>query len=131
MIHHVSLGVGDYERAKRFYDKVLATLGYGRVYTLDEFNAAAYGPEGRPTFWVGYPENGEAAGVGTGVHICFSAPSEQAVDSFHQTALDGGGADAGAPGPRPHYGPDYYGAFVRDPDGNKIEAVCFAGQEKS
>jgi predicted lactoylglutathione lyase len=72
------------------------------------------------------PENRKPASTGNGVHIALSAKSEDEVNAFHAAALKAGGTDAGAPGQRPHYGPDYYGAFVRDPDGNKIEAVYTA-----
>lgn len=121
MLHHVSIGVADVERAAKFYDAVLGALGYKRVAEYMPY-AVAYGVTS-PSFWVQLPSNKEAASVGNGSHVSFSARSTHAVDNFHQTALENGGTDEGAPGRRPDYGPDYYGAFVLDLDGNKIEAT--------
>jgi len=121
MLHHVSVGVRDVERAVRFYDSVLGALGYGRVMEFLPY-AVAYG-EGAPEFWVQLPADHNPASVGNGVHVGFVARSKDAVAAFHGAALAAGGTDEGGPGPRPDYGPDYYGAFVRDPDGNKLEAV--------
>ena len=121
MLHHVSVGVADVERAARFYDAVLGTLGYKRVMEFMPY-AIAYGETG-PSFWIQLPGDQHAASVGNGAHIGFSARSKLAVDAFHHTAMSQGGKDNGAPGPRPDYGPDYYGAFVIDLDGNKIEAT--------
>ncbi len=124
MLHHVSVGASDIRRATKFYDAALAPLGMER--TLEFGNSAvAYGTKSRVEFWVQLPHDGEPASVGNGVHICFTAPSIEAVQAFHAAGLGAGGADDGAPGPRPQYSPDYYGAFLRDPDGNKIEAVRF------
>ncbi len=121
MIHHVSLGVSDLERAAAFYDAVLAPLGYRRIFEVEGV-AIAYG-EKFPEFWIGGAlDTTRPISAGNGTHIAFSAPSEAAVAQFHAAALSSGGADDGAPGPRPEYGPDYHGAFIRDPDGNKIEA---------
>ncbi|MBI1208431.1 MAG: VOC family protein [Azospirillum sp.] len=117
MIDHVSVGVADIERAKTFYDAALAPLGYQRM--MDFGHAAGYGRE-HCQFWLGVPEEG--ADPGAGVHIAFSAPDRAAVDRFYQAALANGGLDNGAPGLRPKYHTHYYGAFVVDPDGNKIEA---------
>jgi catechol 2,3-dioxygenase-like lactoylglutathione lyase family enzyme len=124
MLHHVSIGVGDVERAAKFYDPVLAALGYKRVM---EFlpHAIGYG-DTHPSFWVQLPHDRNAATVGNGVHVGFSAPSKEAVLKFHEEALKAGGSNNGEPGPRPDYGPDYYGAFVYDLDGNKIEATLHA-----
>ena len=124
MLHHVSVGARDVPKAVAFYDKVLAALGYKRVM---EFlpHAVGYGVD-PPDFWVQVPADGKNASVGNGVHISFVAPSKSAVNAFHAAALKAGGKDEGAPGPRPDYGPDYYGAFCRDIDGNKIEAVVIA-----
>jgi len=121
MLHHVSVGVSDVERAARFYDPVLAALGYRRVM---EFlpHGIGYGDK-YPSFWVQVPHDRNAATVGNGVHVGFSAPSKEAVMKFHEAALKAGGSNNGEPGPRPDYGPDYYGAFVYDLDGNKIEAT--------
>ena len=123
MIHHLSVGTNDVARAKAFYDPVLAVLGM-RV-LKDRDTAVDYGVS-TLIFSIETPvENGPAT-AGNGVHIAFAAEHRAAVDAFHRTALAHGGHDAGAPGLRPGYDAHYYGAFVRDPDGNKIEAVTFA-----
>jgi len=124
MLHHVSVGVSDVERAARFYDAVLGALGYKRVMEFLPY-ALAYG-EDAPVFWVGLPHDQQAASPGNGNHTGFAAKTKNAVHKFHETALAKGGKDNGGPGPRPDYGPDYYGAFVIDLDGNKIEATYFA-----
>jgi len=121
MLHHVSVGVRDVERAARFYDSVLGTLGYKRVMEFLPY-AVAYG-DSAPELWVQLPQDRNPASVGNGVHIGFKAKSKQMIVSFHRAALAAGGTDEGAAGPRPDYGPDYFGAFVRDLDGNKLEAV--------
>jgi catechol 2,3-dioxygenase-like lactoylglutathione lyase family enzyme len=118
MFNHVSVGTSDLERASRFYDAALGALGYRR--TMSESFGNAWGVEW-PEFWAQLPDDGEAS-AGNGVHVALIAPSREAVDAFHAAGLAAGGADAGAPGPR-DYTPDYYAAFLRDPDGNKIEAV--------
>jgi len=123
VIDHVSLGVADITAARDFYDKVLETLGLKRLYSM-EF-AAAYGDK-YPGFWIGLPVDRKPASAGNGCHICFQASSRAAVDAFHAAAMEAGGGDAGAPGLRPEYTETYYGAFAFDPDGNKIEAVCYA-----
>lgn len=121
MLHHVSVGVADVEKAARFYDAALGALGYKRVM---EFlpHAIAYG-EASPEFWIQLPANRNAATVGNGVHVGFSARTKEAVNAFHEQALKFGGSNGGEPGPRPDYGPEYYGAFIYDLDGNKIEAT--------
>jgi len=121
MLHHVSVGVADVERAAKFYDAVLGALGYKRVMEFMPY-AIAYGEAG-PSFWIGLPHDQQAHSAGNGAHIGFSARTSRAVDAFHRAALEAGGTDNGAPGPRPDYGADYYGAFVIDLDGNKIEAT--------
>jgi len=121
MLHHVSVGVADVERAAKFYDAVLGALGYKRVMEYLPY-ALAYG-ETAPNFWIGLPHDQRSASVGNGAHVGFSARSKDAVHKFHAAALAHGGTDNGAPGPRPDYGPEYYGAFVIDIDGNKIEAT--------
>jgi catechol 2,3-dioxygenase-like lactoylglutathione lyase family enzyme len=118
MFNHVSVGTRDLARATRFYDATLGALGYRR--TLSEDFGCAWGVAW-PEFWVTTPAEGEAT-AGNGVHVALIAPSRAAVDAFHAAALAEGGSDAGAPGER-DYTPDYYAAFVRDPDGNKLEAV--------
>jgi catechol 2,3-dioxygenase-like lactoylglutathione lyase family enzyme len=122
MISHLSVGTNDIARAKRFYDATLAVLGYRRLF--DRPTAGAWGTD-FPIFWAGLPLDGKPAHPGNGVHVCFHAANRQVVDDFHRAALAAGGSDDGKPGLRAEYTADYYAAFVRDPDGNKIEAVCF------
>jgi catechol 2,3-dioxygenase-like lactoylglutathione lyase family enzyme len=121
MLHHVSVGSRDVPKAVAFYDKVLKPLGFKRVMEFMPY-AVGYGDK-QPEFWVGLPHDQKAASVGNGVHISFIGRTKNAVNAFHAAALAAGGKDEGAPGPRPDYGPTYYGAFCRDLDGNKIEAV--------
>ncbi|MGH6879133.1 MAG: VOC family protein [Rhizomicrobium sp.] len=121
MLHHVSVGVSDVTRAAEFYDAVLAALGYKRTAQYLPY-AIGYG-EGISEFWIQLPHDREAPRAGNGAHIGFSARNRDAVHRFHEAALANGGSDDGKPGPRPDYGPDYYGAFVRDPYGNKVEAT--------
>lgn len=125
IISHVSLGTRDIERAVAFYDVVLATVGASRkeVVELEDQGlvAVAYGKQ-LPEFWIQIPDNENPAAVGNGVHVGFTAPDIQSVHTFHKTALVHGGKNNGLPGPRPQYGEPYYGCFVLDPDGNKIEA---------
>lgn len=121
IIDHLSLGVPSIERACQFYNGLMETLDCSLLAATDGF--AAYG-NGAVQFLVMTPANGESATAGNGTHICFVAPSREAVDSFHQFAKDNGGACEGAPGPRPEYPkPDVYTTFVRDPFGNKLEAI--------
>jgi catechol 2,3-dioxygenase-like lactoylglutathione lyase family enzyme len=123
MLHHVSVGVRDVERAAKFYDPVLKALGYRRVMEFLPY-ALAYGESrDRPEFWIGRPHNQQAPGAGNGVHVAFLAKNRQAVSRFHEEALKQGGSNGGEPGPRPDYGPSYYGSFIYDLDGNKIEAM--------
>ena len=125
MIHHLSLGTNDIERARAFYDPVLAVLGV-RCLAANE-QGLGYGAA-TMVFSLERPFDGRAATVGNGVHVAFAAESRAMVDEFHRTALAHGGTDDGAPGLRPQYDPNYYGAFVRDPDGNKIEAVTYSAK---
>ncbi|HTK78977.1 MAG TPA: VOC family protein [Rhizomicrobium sp.] len=124
MLHHVSVGVGDVERAGRFYDAVLGALGYKRIMEFLPY-AIGYG-ETSPEFWIQLPHNRNAATVGNGVHVGFTAKTKGAVNAFHEEALKLGGSNGGEPGPRPDYGPEYYGAFIYDLDGNKIEATLYS-----
>ncbi|MCY1420501.1 hypothetical protein D9M71_361230 [compost metagenome] len=119
ILSHISLGTNDFERAVAFYDKVLPTLGCKRI--MEHPGAVAYGRE-YPEFWVQTPIDGRPASVGNGTHFGFFAPSKEAVLAFFEAALDAGAQGDGAPGPRPEYGDPYYGCFVRDLDGHKIEA---------
>ncbi|EIZ1411982.1 VOC family protein [Vibrio vulnificus] len=119
ILNHVSVGVSNVASAVAFYDSVLSALSVRRSHYIENV-AAAYGENFE--FWVGCPcENGASSGNGT--HIAFNAPSKEAVDLFYATALELGGSCAGKPGLRPEYGETYYAAFVRDADGNKVEAV--------
>jgi catechol 2,3-dioxygenase-like lactoylglutathione lyase family enzyme len=123
MIDHIGLPVSDLSRSKAFYEKALAPLGYSLVAKVERnafgAPAAGFGPEGNPVFWLG----GEGA-LNSELHIAFVAPDRTAVDGFHKAALAAGATDNGAPGLRPQYGAHYYAAFVIDPDGHNIEAVC-------
>lgn len=120
IISHVSLGTNDFERARDFYDRVLATLGCRRV--AEHPGVAAYG-KAFPEFWVGEPHDGKVAAAGNGTHVGFIAANKEAVHAFYEAALAAGAKGDGAPGPREEYGAPYYGCFVRDPDGHKIEAA--------
>lgn len=121
MIDHLSLGVPDIAAARTFYDPTLATVGCHCLGTGDRF--AAYG-RAHVEFLVMTPFDGEPASAGNGAHVCFAAPSREAVDAFHAAGLAAGGADEGSPGPREAYPmPDVYAAYVRDPFGNKLEIV--------
>ena len=122
MFSHVTVGTNDMDRARRFYDAVLSTLGHRRF--AEGQGHTGYGAPDSAQIWILAPFNSELASVGNGGHVAFPAPDRVAVDGFHAAALAHGGADEGAPGPRPQYHPGYYGAYVRDPDGNKIQAVC-------
>lgn len=120
IISHVSLGTNQFEKAIAFYDLVLATLGCRRI--MEDDGAIAYGKQ-YPEFWVQIPCDNQTATTGNGVHVGFIAPSKEAVNAFYEAALAAGGTDDGPPGPRPHYGDPYYGCYVRDLDGHKIEAA--------
>lgn len=120
ILSHISLGTNDFEQSVAFYDKVLPTLGCRRV--MEHPGAVAYG-KAFPEFWVQTPIDGKPAAVGNGIHFGFIAPDKEAVRTFHEAALAAGATDDGAPGPRAEYGAPYYGCFVRDPDGHKIEAA--------
>ena len=127
MIDHVSVGADDIAAARAFYLAVLATVGL-RIVDEAPGRFVDFGERGaeNPEFSVETPTDGRAARPGNGVHVAFRASSREAVDAFHAAALAAGGRSDGAPGLRPNYGPNYYGAFVFDRDGNKIEAVCHA-----
>jgi catechol 2,3-dioxygenase-like lactoylglutathione lyase family enzyme len=121
MISHITLGTNDTERAARFYDAVLGSLGCTRVPKPPGKPPADEKP-GMPTVYLYPPEDGRPATWGNGTDIAFVAPSREAVHRFHAAALRLGGSCEGAPGPRPQYD----AAYVRDPDGNKLQAVCYA-----
>jgi catechol 2,3-dioxygenase-like lactoylglutathione lyase family enzyme len=121
MLGHLSFGVADLARAVRFYDAALAPLGYVRVW--NSADQAGYGLPGGNDRLALKLQSGPVMPPGPGFHLALEAPNRAAVDCFHAEALRSGGHDAGAPGPRPHYGATYYAAFVHDPDGHKLEAV--------
>ena len=126
MIDHVGYAVADLARSKAFFAQALAPLSIALVMEVSAEQTGAgehagFGADGKPFFWIG---DGKAASHG--MHIAFTAASRAAVDAFHAAALAAGGVDNGAPGLRPIYHPNYYGAFVLDPDGANIEAVCHA-----
>lgn len=125
MLSHITLGTNDFDRALKFYDSALAPLGIKRTSTEAEYGYAMY-KQGDTTFtvFICRPFDGNPATHGNGTHVAFAAPNRAAVDAFHAAALAQGGKDEGAPGPRPHYHEYYYGAYVRDPDGNKLQACC-------
>lgn len=127
IISHVSIGTNQFERAVAFYDSVLATLGCKQMMAYP--GAVAYGRV-FPEFWVQTPFDGQPATVGNGTHFGFVANTKEAVHAFHAAALAAGGTDDGAPGPRADYTDAYYGCFVRDLDGNKIEATYWNEEPK-
>jgi catechol 2,3-dioxygenase-like lactoylglutathione lyase family enzyme len=121
MLGHLSFGVDDLDRAARFYEQILAPLGFVRVWSNER--AVGFGEKGGGDKLALFARKGQVVPPGPGFHLAFDAPSRAAVDAFHAAAINAGGRDAGAPGPRPHYGATYYAAFVIDPDGYKLEAV--------
>jgi catechol 2,3-dioxygenase-like lactoylglutathione lyase family enzyme len=124
MLDHVSIPVADLDRAAAFYDAVLAEIGLAR--RKQRPGAIGYGPTTRPApvFWLLQRADRGSAEPGLGLHLSFEAPDRTSVDAFFALAIERGGRDAGAPGLRPEYTSPFYGTFVIDPDGFKIEAVC-------
>lgn len=123
MFSHVTVGSNDVAKAKTFYDGLGKALGIERL--VDYPNAVGYGRKGgRPQLWVLNPVDRQAATVGNGITVGLEASDRPAVDAAHAAGLSAGGRDEGPPGLRPHYHPNYYGAYLRDPDGNKICVVC-------
>lgn len=127
MIDHLGFTVSDLPRSRDFYVRALAPLGYAPVMDVTGepggYQGTGFGTPGKPAFWIGTGSTRSGT-----VHVAFVARSRADVDAFHAAALAAGGRDNGAPGLRPHYHPDYYGAFVFDPDGHNVEAVCHAPQ---
>ena len=125
MIDHVGFAVADAKRSRRFYEQALSPLGITLIMSVPAEKTEAggtahgFGSDGKPFFWVGDNER-----VGEGTHVAFEAATRALVDAFYAAALAAGGSDNGAPGLRPHYHPNYYGAFIHDPDGINVEAVC-------
>ncbi len=117
MLDHITLKVADFNRAAAFYDAALIPLGISKLWGEAQF--CGYGSNGKPYFWIGAGPRPTSA-----AHVAFAAKDRATVAAFHAAALAAGGRDNGAPGLRPQYHPTYYGAFVLDPDGHNIEAVC-------
>ncbi|HZP67450.1 MAG TPA: VOC family protein [Rudaea sp.] len=122
MYDHIGLKVSDLDASARFYEAALAPLGY--VLCSRDASGAGFGPPGAPALWL-YPQTSPAQ---RSVHVAFRAGSRTAVDRFHAHGVEAGARDNGAPGPRADYGPNYYAAFLLDPDGNNVEAVCMQGE---
>lgn len=124
MIDHVSVAVRDLAAATRFYEAVLGALGLTKL----ESRPATVGfGKTYPEFWINWRANMAPVSPASGAHVCFRARTTELVDAFHAAALQAGGASDGAPGLRPQHGEGYYAAFIRDPDGNRVEAVTFIG----
>jgi catechol 2,3-dioxygenase-like lactoylglutathione lyase family enzyme len=124
MIDHTGVVVSDYAMSKAFYEKALAPIGYVLMMEIPaavtgHAGVAGFGEPPKPDFWISSGTANKPP-----IHIAFRVPTREQVDAFYRAALAAGGTDNGAPGLRPHYHPNYYGAFVRDPDGHNIEAVC-------
>jgi catechol 2,3-dioxygenase-like lactoylglutathione lyase family enzyme len=121
MFDHVSIGVADIARSKKFYDAALKPLGYSRL--SDGESSLGYGDKA-VALWLGATQKPVKSDTESGLHFCFVAPDRAAVDAFHAAALKAGGTDNGKPGVRADYGPKYYAAFTVDPDGYRLEAYC-------
>ena len=128
MLGHLSIGVRDIERAGRFYDAVMAPVGWVRLWS--EATGVGYGPAAGNDKLALFHRDG-AHPPGPGFHVCFNCTTDAAVDAFHMAALANGGADDGAPGPRSHFGPDYYACFEFDPEGRKLVALHEASWDRS
>ena len=127
LIDYVTLGSNDLQRTQAFYDAVLAPLGHAAHYADDEW--LSYGKPGEgAVLWIAHPFNKAAATAGNGTMVALRAPSRAAVDASHAAALALGAVEEGAPGLRPHYGPNFYVGYFRDPDGNKLAVVCRAAE---
>jgi len=126
MIDHLGIAVSDINKSKAFYTKTLSAIGYGLLMEIPaavtgSSDVAGFGEPPKPDFWIH-----QAAPNKPPIHVAFRVNSRAQVDAFYKAGLAAGGRDNGAPGVRPHYHPDYYGAFVLDPDGHNVEAVCHA-----
>lgn len=122
MFSHVTLGTNDWAAVKPFWAAVMEALSIPVMFEYD--GGIAYGEATGPKLFIGPPFDGQPATNGNGTHVAFIADSRAKVDAFYAAAMANGGSDEGPPGPRPHYHKNYYGAYVRDPDGNKLQAVC-------
>jgi catechol 2,3-dioxygenase-like lactoylglutathione lyase family enzyme len=124
MIDHIGVGTADFETSRRFYDAALTAIGISAIVELTPeqtggYHGVGYGKDGKAFFWLG------GGGTrGAGIHLAFQAPSRAQIDAFYKAAIANGGTDNGPPGLRPYYHPDYYAAFVFDPNGINVEAVC-------
>ncbi|GGY87453.1 glyoxalase [Cellvibrio zantedeschiae] len=124
MIDHIGIVVSDFEKSKAFYTSALAAIGYSLIMEFPESvtgttDVAGFGEPEKPDFWISRGTPGKSS-----THAAFRVESRNLVDAFYKAAIEAGGKDNGGPGLRPHYHPNYYGAFIFDPDGNNIEAVC-------
>ncbi len=128
MYSHATLGIDDFARSEVFYDAIMAVLGHPEL--IRESEGKGYGTPTGPKLFIGPAFDGGAMSVGNGSHLAFIARDRATVDAFHAAALANGGSTEGAPGLRPHYQPDYYGAYVRDPEGNKLQAVCHSRERR-
>jgi len=124
VLDHVSLPVSKLEQSKRFYEEALSPLGYELIME-HHISGVGFGESAKPDFWI---RQGE---VGAAVHVAFASEDRATVDAFQEAAMAAGGRDNGGPGLRPEYHPSYYGAFVFDPDGNNIEAVCHGPEQEA
>ena len=128
MFSHVTLGTNDVARAEPFYDAIMAALGHPAL--MKQGGSLAYGSWTGEKIFIVPPFDGREASHGNGEHVAFITKDRATVDAFHAAALATGGSDEGAPGLRPQYHANYYGAYVRDPDGNKLQAVCHRSPDK-
>jgi catechol 2,3-dioxygenase-like lactoylglutathione lyase family enzyme len=126
MYSHVTVGANDFARAKQFYDAVLPPIGLKRFFDNAQLGVLGYSldPPRTPQFWVLRPIDGKPASVGNGITVAFEVDERKKVDAFHAAGLANGGTDEGKPGIRAHYHRNYYGAYVRDPEGHKLCVVC-------
>lgn len=127
MFSHITLGIDNFAKAEPFYDAIMQVLDIAPFMRRDD--GKAYGTATGPKLFIGPAYDGQPMSIGNGSHAAFLAPSRAAVDAFHAAALTHGGSDEGALGLRPHYHPNYYGAYVRDPEDNKLQAVCHSARE--
>lgn len=125
MFSHITMGTNDIAAAGDFYDQVLGAIGLKRTEDMGSSLFYGTGKPGTSVFIITTPYDQQPASVGNGTHVAFIAPRRSAVDEFHRIALEIGGTSEGEPGLRPHYSANYYSAYIRDLDGNKLQAVCY------